>query len=68
MDSSTRNAAIAAVLILLGFGLVVYFMPVIMLLLGDVSPYAGGVAAVLVVLAFFGVFWLRSLWQRRGER
>ena len=31
MDNSTRNAAIAAACIMLGFGLVAYFMPTIML-------------------------------------
>ena len=67
MDRSTRNAAIAAAIILGGFGLVAYFMPTIMLALGDSSPWAGAVVAVLFVLAFFGVFWLRGRSQRRGE-
>jgi len=68
MDRGTRNAAIAAALILLGFGVVGYYMPAIMVWLGELSPFAGGVAAALFVLAFFGVFWLRGRSQRRrGE-
>jgi MFS family permease len=67
MDRNTRNAAIAAALILLGFGVVGYYMPVIMRSLGAVSPYAGAAAAGLFVLAFFGIFWLRGRRQRRGD-
>lgn len=67
MDKSTRNAAIAAAIILLGFGFVAYLMPTIMLALGETSPFAGGVVAVLFVLAFFGVFWLRGRSQRKGD-
>ena len=59
MDKSTRNAALAALLILAGFGIVGYYMPAIMIRLGEVSPLAGGLAAILFVAAFFGVFWLR---------
>ena len=65
IDRSTRNAAIAAGLILLGFGVVGFYMPAIVLRLGALSPYAGGAAAAIFVLAFFGIFWLRGLRQRR---
>lgn len=68
MDRSTRNAAIAALAILLGFGIVGFYMPTIVLWLGRASPYAGGAAAALFVLAFFGVFWLRARSQRRKDR
>ena len=68
MDRQTRNTAIAALVILLGFGLVAFYMPTIMLWLGGLSPYAGGAAAALFVLAFFGVFWLRGRSQRRKQR
>lgn len=64
MDRNTRNAAIAAFLILVGFGAVGYYMPAVMLWLGGVSPYAGVAAAALFVLAFFGIFWLRSRRQK----
>jgi membrane protein implicated in regulation of membrane protease activity len=64
MDPKTRNSAIAAALILGGFGLAAFFMPTIMLALGEVSPMLAGVVAALFVLAFFGVFWLRARTKR----
>lgn len=64
MDEKTRNAAVAAALILGGFGLVAFFMPTIMLSLGEVSPVLAGLVAILFVLAFFGVFWLRGRARR----
>jgi len=64
MDAKTRSAAIAAALILGGFGLVAYFMPTIMLSLGEISPALAGIVAILFVLAFFGVFWLRGRAKR----
>lgn len=64
MDKGTRNAAVAAATILIGFGVAAYFMPTIVLALGETSPWAGGLVAVLFVLAFFGVFWLRGRSQR----
>ncbi len=64
MDPKTRNSAIAAALILGGFGLLAFFMPTIMLKLGEISPALAGVVAALFVLAFFGVFWLRARSKR----
>ena len=66
MDQKTRNAAIAAALILGGFGFVAFFMPTIMLSLGEVSPFLAALVAILFVLAFFGVFWLRGR-AKRGD-
>lgn len=60
MDPRTRNSAIAAALILGGFGLVAFFMPTIMLALGEISPVLAGAVAIAFVAAFFGVFWLRA--------
>jgi hypothetical protein len=65
MDGKNRNAAIAAAVILLGFGIVGYFLPTIMLAVGNKSPAAAGVVAVLFVAAFFLVFWLRGRSQAR---
>ena len=67
MDPSNRNAAIAAFLILAGFGIVGYYMPAIMVWLGAISPYAGGAAVALFVLAFFGIFWLRGRNRRNKD-
>ena len=64
MDPKSRNAAIAAAIILIGFGLVAFYMPDIMLFVGERSPVAAGIVGVAFVLAFFLVFWLRSRYQR----
>ena len=66
MDKGSRNAAIAAALILGGFGLVAFYMPTIMIAVGNYSTVAAGVVAVAFVAAFFLVFWLRARSQRRG--
>lgn len=60
MDEGSRNSAIAAACIMLGFGLFAYFLPTIMLAVGNYSTIAAGVIAVAFVAAFFLVFWLRG--------
>lgn len=65
--SENRSTIIAAAAIILGFGVAAYFLPSIMIAVGERSPVAAGVIAVLFVAAFFAVFWLRSRWQR-GRR
>lgn len=67
MDTSQRNAALAALLILGGFGLLAYFMPAIMLAVGEWSGIAAGAVALLFVAAFFGTFWLRARQQRERD-
>jgi hypothetical protein len=64
MDRNTRNAAIAAACFMLFFGLVAFFMPTIMLAVGERSPLAAGGIAILFVAAFFGVLWLRGRSRR----
>lgn len=68
MDDNKRNSALAAGAILIGFGVVGFFMPGIVLQLGEISPYLGGAAAGLFVLAFFGIFWLRGRTRRDKEK
>lgn len=67
MDRNNRNSFIAAAVILLGFGVFAYFLPSMMVALGEASPFAGGALAVLFVLAFFGVFWLRGRSRRNDD-
>ena len=67
MDPRTRNSAIAALAILFGFGIAAYFLPKLMIYAGERSPVAAGGVAILFVLAFFLVFWLRARSQR-GDR
>ena len=61
------SAALAALLILLGTAVVFYFLPRVMIALGDVSPWLAGVFGALAVLAFFLLFWLRARYQRNHE-
>lgn len=65
MDTGNRNSLIAAAVIMLGFGLVAYFLPTIMLAVGGFSPVAAVVIAALFVSALFIVFWLRGRSQRK---
>jgi hypothetical protein len=62
--NQTRNNAIAAAVILLAAGAALYFMPKIVLALGEISPLLGAAAGALIVLAFFLVFWLRSRFKK----
>ncbi|MDQ6433692.1 hypothetical protein RB623_06465 [Mesorhizobium sp. LHD-90] len=68
MDADNRNAAIAALVIVLAFGLGAFYLPTIMLAIGGYSPVIAGIFAVLFVAAFFLVFWLRGRRQRRRGR
>lgn len=61
------HPAFAAAVILAGFGLGAYFLPDIMLAIGEFSPAVAGVFAVMFVGAFFGVFWLRGRSRRDSK-
>lgn len=65
MASSNRTSLIAAALIMLVAGVLLYTMPTIMLWIGSFSPALAGVFGALCVLAFFAVFWIRSRYQKR---
>lgn len=65
MDRDSKNAAIAALCIILLFGVGAYYLPKVMLALGSVSTVLAGVVGVAFVLAFFLLFWLRGRAQRR---
>jgi hypothetical protein len=65
MDRDTRNAAIAAAVILLVFGLAAYFLPTIMLAVGKVSTVLAAVVAVVFMVGLFVVLWLRGRSQRK---
>lgn len=68
MSTENRNAALAALVIMLIFGFGAFYLPTAMLALGNVSTIAAGVFGVLFVAAFFMVFWLRGRSQRRGGK
>jgi len=65
MDRDTRNAAIAAAVILLVFGLAAYFLPAIMLAAGKVSTVLAAIIAVIFMVGLFVVLWLRGRSQRK---
>ncbi|HEY4191585.1 MAG TPA: hypothetical protein VGM46_02970 [Mesorhizobium sp.] len=64
MDRDTRNAAVAALVIMVLFGAFAYYLPVIMLAAGKVSGILAAIVAAVFMLALFMVFWLRSRSQR----
>lgn len=68
MSRDDKNSAIAAAIILIGFAALFLVMPKIVLALGTISPLLGGLAAVLFVLSFFAVFWLRARYLRGKGR
>jgi hypothetical protein len=64
-DKTSRSSLIAAAIILLVAGTVLYLMPVIVLDLGEISPWLATVVGICIILSFFLVFWLRGRYQRR---
>ena len=65
MTPENRNSAIAAAVLLAVFGLGAFYLPTVMLAVGNFSTTVAGVIAVLFVAAFFMVFWLRGRSQRK---
>lgn len=64
----TKKTVVAALALFLGFALLAYFLPPIMLWLAEISPWAAA-ALVAVFLALpFAVFGLRGRYQRRKGR
>ncbi len=66
-EKKDRSPAIAAALIIVGFGIVFFVMPKIMLWLGDYSPWLAAAFGAVAVLCFFLLFWLRARYQRRRD-
>ena len=64
MSPQDGKSALAAAIFLLVFGVVFWFMPSIVLALGEISPWLGGMAALLFMLSFYIVFWLRGKYLR----
>jgi hypothetical protein len=66
MDRETRNTAVAALIILVVFGAFAYWLPTIMLAAGDISSVLAVLVAIIFLLGFFAVFWLRGRWRKKG--
>ena len=60
----TRANAVAAGIILAIAIVALFFMPRIVLGIGEFSPVLGAIAGALIILAFFGIFWLRSRYRK----
>ena len=67
MDRDTRNAVIAAVWIMLLFGIGAYYLPTVMLSLGSFSTVLAGGFGIVFVLAFFSGFCLGARNQRKNQ-
>ncbi len=69
MTPENRNSAIAAAVLLAVFGLGAFYLPTIMIAVGNLSTIAAGAVGIMFVAAFFLVFWLRGRSQnrRKGE-
>lgn len=68
MTPENRNSAIAAAILIAAFGLGAFYLPTIMIAVGNLSTVVAGVIAILFVAAFFGVFWLRGRSQQKRGR
>lgn len=65
MTPENRSSAIAAAIILLVAGLVIYFLPAIVLSIGNFSPMLAFLVGGLLLLGFFAIFYFRARYQRR---
>jgi hypothetical protein len=67
-SGENRGALIASALIILATVAGWLVMPKIMLLASGGGPFVGVAIAILFMLAFFAVLWLRARHQRRVQR
>lgn len=68
MMPEAKSQAIAAAVILIGIGLVIYFLPTIVMWIAQFSPVLAVVIGSLLLLGFFAIFWLRARYQRHRDR
>ncbi|WP_143850950.1 SoxR reducing system RseC family protein [Brucella thiophenivorans] len=66
-ESTFRSDALAAAVIMIGFGLLAFYLPNIMLALGERSHVAAAIFGLLFVLSFFAIFWLRARYQKKSN-
>jgi sensor histidine kinase regulating citrate/malate metabolism len=64
MNKDSRSQVIGAALVMIGAIAVIYFLPSLVLWIGQYSAPLAFVVGALLLLAFFGVFWLRARYQR----
>ncbi|WP_193174866.1 hypothetical protein [Oricola nitratireducens] len=62
-----RKTLVTAAAIFIGFALILYFLPNIMIAVGGENRWlAGAVVAAVLVLPFVGL-WLRGRWRRKDR-
>ena len=67
MNDNNRSSAIAALAIILGFGLVLLGLPKLVLWIGNYSPVLAAAVGTVGIMSFFIVLWLRARYQRRRD-
>ncbi|MGF9563254.1 hypothetical protein [Neorhizobium sp. JUb45] len=67
MTPEAKSQALAAALILGGAGVVIYFLPSLVLWIGNYSPVLAVIVGAVLILGFFWIFWLRARYQRRRD-
>ena len=67
MSPETRNAFIAAGLIIAALFVIMLAMPTIMTFVTGFGPAGGLGMALIVMLAFVALFWMRGRYQRRDR-
>lgn len=65
MKPETRSQMVAAALIMIGAVVVIYFLPSLVLWIGQYSPALAFIVGGILLLGFFWIFWLRARYQRR---
>ena len=66
-NSEARSALIAAACIMLFVASSYFFMPPLLNWLSEFSVWFAYIVASSFVLAFFGIFWLRSRYQKKRD-
>jgi len=67
MNRQNTGPLIAAAIIMFAVFAIMLAMPKIMSLVSGAGPFGGIAVAVAFMLAFFGVFWLRSRAQKKPD-
>lgn len=67
MSPEAKSQAIAAAVILIGAGVVIYYLPTLVLWIGQYSPVLAVIVGTLLLLGFFAIFWLRARYQKRRD-
>ncbi|MCO6184965.1 hypothetical protein [Rhizobium sp. L1K21] len=64
-ENKKTSPAIAAAIILVCAGLLLYFMPKLVMWISTYSPALAVAVGAVIVCGFFILFWIRSRFQKR---